>query len=58
VTRVQAANLVDALDEYLDAREAARESLSARFIEDACRERLISALADEEPTKPLSGNAT
>lgn len=65
MTRVQAAALVDALDRYMEAREdaisaAERGHRSYRpnpRTTAGARERLITRLADEEPTQPLPGNA-
>lgn len=64
MTRLQAAELLDAFDAYLDAREQRfvhnhkgelREYRLANLEAQAHRERLIDRFCDEEPTQPMVG---
>lgn len=67
MTRAQAAAVVEALEDYFDARidweeadamtSGAGEVNLARIAFESARERLITAMCGEPATDPLAGNA-
>jgi len=68
MTRAEAAEVVEALEEYFDTRIAWEEVDAiasgvgeinrAKKAFEAARHRLIDRLCDEEPTEPLAGRAS